>query len=235
MPTIQPSRREALQNDHFRVLHVDDDSDFVELAAEFIQREDDRLVVDVALTARDALKRLSEDDIDCVISDCEMPDVDGIDFLEAVRDAHPELPFILFTGKGSEEVASEAISAGATEYMQKEGGTDQYAVLANRVTVACEGYLSQLQLHQMTELYETMLQTMTEVVLVTDPSGGFTYICPNVEHIFGYTVDEVAELETVNAFLGSHGSTRPPSKPTAPSRMSRDRSPTNRARHGRSS
>lgn len=39
----------------------------------------------------------------------------------------------LFTGKGSEEVASEAISAGVSDHLQKESGTDQYAILANRI------------------------------------------------------------------------------------------------------
>ncbi len=51
---------------------------------------------------------------------------DGIEFLEAVREGHRDLPFILYTGKGSEEVASDAISAGVTDYLQKGSGTDQY-------------------------------------------------------------------------------------------------------------
>ncbi len=61
-----------------------------------------------------------------------MPGQDGIEFLESVRAIDEKLPFILFTGKGSEEVASEAISAGVTDYLQKHQGTDQYTMLANR-------------------------------------------------------------------------------------------------------
>jgi PAS domain S-box-containing protein len=62
-----------------------------------------------------------------------MPNQNGIEFLRSVREIYPDLPFILFTGKGSEEVASEAISAGVSDYLQKESGTDQYTVLANRI------------------------------------------------------------------------------------------------------
>lgn len=61
-----------------------------------------------------------------------MPGQNGIEFLETDREEYPNLPFILYTGKGSEEVASDAISAGATDYLQKGSGTDQYQLLANR-------------------------------------------------------------------------------------------------------
>ena len=72
-----------------------------------------------------------------------MPAKNGIGFLEEVRETDPDLPFILFTGKGSEEVAGDAIAAGATDYLQKGSGTDQYTVLANRIQNAVEQYRSQ--------------------------------------------------------------------------------------------
>lgn len=53
-----------------------------------------------------------------------MPGLDGLDVLERVRGEYPDLPFILFTGKGSEEIASDAISKGVTDYLQKGGGTE---------------------------------------------------------------------------------------------------------------
>ncbi|WP_416838505.1 PAS domain-containing protein [Haloferax sp. DFSO52] len=117
-----------------RVLHVDDDPYFGELTATYLERENERLSVVSATRAEDGAARLDENDIDCIVSDYDMPGQSGIDFLETVRETHPELPFILFTGKGSEEVAADAISAGATDYIQKETGTSQYTVLANRIT-----------------------------------------------------------------------------------------------------
>jgi hypothetical protein len=59
-------------------------------------------------------------------------------FLGRVRDRFGDLPFVLFTGKGSKELANEATSAGVTDYLQKTGGTDQYTLLARRVTNAVE-------------------------------------------------------------------------------------------------
>ncbi|WP_101297847.1 bacterio-opsin activator domain-containing protein [Halegenticoccus soli] len=52
------------------------------------------------------------------------------------------------------------------------------------------------------ELYRVTLENLTDTVLVTDDGGEFTFVCPNVHHIFGYAADEVRELGTVDALLG---------------------------------
>ena len=123
----------SMSSDSIHILHVDDDRDFAELTASFLKRDDDRFSIEIETHADTALDALTDRRFDCVISDYDMPNQNGIQFLEAVREDYPELPFILFTGKGSEAVASEAISAGVTDYLQKESGTEQYTVLANRI------------------------------------------------------------------------------------------------------
>ncbi len=128
-----------------RILHVDDDPKFADLTATFLEREDDRFTVETATSATDGLDRLTEE-IDCIVSDYEMPVTNGIEFLEAVRDEYPDLPFILFTGKGNEEVASDAISAGVTDYLQKQSGTQQYELLGNQISNAVEAYHSKRSL-----------------------------------------------------------------------------------------
>jgi PAS domain S-box-containing protein len=131
-----------MSNDEIRVLHVDDAPDFAAMVAEFLEREQDGFVVETATSVERGLDILARTQVDCVVSDYEMPARTGIEFLEAVRADYPDLPFVLYTGKGSEEIASEAISAGVTDYLQKEGGTSQYTVLANRVANAVEQYRS---------------------------------------------------------------------------------------------
>ncbi len=119
-----------------RVLHVDDDPEVAELTAAFLTRADDRFEVETVAGADAALERIDGSAVDCIVSDYDMPGRNGIEFLRAVRESHRTLPFILFTGKGSEEVASEAVSAGVTDYLQKGTGTEQYDLLANRITNA---------------------------------------------------------------------------------------------------
>ena len=145
--------------DAIDVLHVDDQPDLADVAATFLEREDDRIAVRTATDAEEGLSVLADDDIDCIVSDFDMPGTDGLAFLETVREDYGDLPFVLYTGKGSEEVASDAISAGVTDYMQKETGTDQYAVLANRVVNAVEQHRAERKAERhrrrLTELSES--------------------------------------------------------------------------------
>ncbi|GCF14118.1 hypothetical protein Harman_20530 [Haloarcula mannanilytica] len=115
------------------VLHVDDEPGLAETAAGFLRHENGGFSVETVTSASEGLERL-DDGFDCVVSDYDMPEMNGIEFLKAVRASYPDLPFVLFTGKGSEEIASEAISAGVSDYLQKRGGTERYALLANRIT-----------------------------------------------------------------------------------------------------
>jgi PAS domain S-box-containing protein len=121
-----------------RVLYVDADPAFADTVVDFLEHEDGRFDVETAPDAATGLERLATDAFDCVVADHDLPDRDGIAFLEAVRERFPDLPFILYTGQGSEDVASDAISVGVTEYLRKGRGPDQYATLADRIRDAVE-------------------------------------------------------------------------------------------------
>ena len=155
-----------------RVLHVDDDSDFLEVASTFLERADEDLTVVTETSVAAGLERLEGPDrFDCVVSDYDMPGKNGLGFLKRVRDRHPELPFVLFTGKGSEEIASEAISAGVTDYLQKETGTDQYTVLANRIRNVVEGSRSERVLRRTEERYRALVDHSPAPIVVYDSEG----------------------------------------------------------------
>jgi PAS domain S-box-containing protein len=152
-----------------RVLHVDDDEEIRELVALQLERQRENLSVVTESSADDGLARLADDDVDCVVSDHDMPEKDGLDFLRDVRERYPELPFVLFTGKGSEEIASDAISAGVTEYLQKGVGTDQYTVLANRIECAVSAYRAEQALAESQRRLSTLISNLS----------GFVYRCRN--------------------------------------------------------
>lgn len=173
--------------DLIRVLHVDDDPEFVEMTATFLETEDDRLTVETAHNACDGLERVADGEFDCIISDYEMPGQSGIEFLEAVRETHAKLPFILYTGKGSEAVASDAISAGVTDYLQKEAGTEQYELLANRVRHAVERRRAQ----RVRQRHLKAIETAQEGISILDKDGRFVYVNEVWGELFGYDPEEL--------------------------------------------
>ncbi len=118
------------------VLYVDDEPELLEIGKLFLEKKC-AIRVATALSAIDALKALDQDHFDAIISDYQMPGLNGIEFLKKTRKKYGDIPFILFTGKGREEVVIEAINFGADFYIQKGGAPDsQFAELAHKVRQA---------------------------------------------------------------------------------------------------
>jgi len=130
------------------VLLVDDDRSVRTLAAESLAAETDQFRITDTSSPTEALELLAIEAYDCIVSDQEMPEMTGIELLNAVRDEHGGLPFVLFTGRGSEEIASDAISAGVTDYLRKQSGQEQYTILANRISNAVEQHRTRRQLER---------------------------------------------------------------------------------------
>ena len=170
-----------------RILHVDDESGFADMTATFLEREDERVDVQTATSAAAGLEILADNDIHCIVSDYDMPDRNGIQFLKAVREEYDSLPFILFTGKGSEEIASDAISAGVTDYLQKGSGTDQYAVLANRITNAVESQRVKRERNRQLDAIETA----QEGISILDEDGTFIFVNEAYADLYGYDPEEM--------------------------------------------
>ncbi|MDD3136369.1 MAG: response regulator, partial [Methanoregula sp.] len=102
------------------ILYVDDESALLDIAKLFLERTGE-YHVDTATSVLQALDLLRKNTYEAIISDYQMPDTDGIAFLKILRKDYPSLPFIIFTGKGREEIAVEAFENGADFYLQKGG------------------------------------------------------------------------------------------------------------------
>jgi DNA-binding NtrC family response regulator len=87
-----------------------------------------------------------------------------VDFLRSVRERSARLPFILYTGKGSEEVASEAISQGVTDYLQKKHTGQQYDLLANRIRNAVSRSRAERHLEEREEMLAGLHEGMRSLM-----------------------------------------------------------------------
>jgi len=121
------------------ILHVDDDADLGELVALYLERGDVDCSVTTETSPVEALERIrGEERFDVVITDYSMPRMNGIEFLESLRETHPELPVLLFSGEETTEIAAEIVHAGVTDYLRKGFGSDQYTRLVRRVEHAAD-------------------------------------------------------------------------------------------------
>ncbi|WP_157744145.1 PAS domain S-box protein [Halopenitus persicus] len=183
--------RDSRKAGRVRILHVDDDQDFAELSATFLERENSQFEVQTATNASEGFVQLTERSFDCVVSDYDMPGQNGLEFLETVREAHPNLPFIIYTGKGSEEIASDAISAGVTDYLQKEGGTSQYTVLSNRISNAVENYYAQKKLVDREQRLNLFFEESPLGAIEWDENFTFVRLNDTAEEILGFSEHEL--------------------------------------------
>nr|MBP9009584.1 response regulator [Methanospirillum sp.] len=118
------------------ILLVDDDPALLEACRLYLE-DTGEYAVDTSLSATEALIRLQQKSYDVIIADYEMPDMNALQFLSIFRRCDPFTPFIVFTGRGREEVVIQALEGGADYYLQKgEDPKTQFEALRDRIAGA---------------------------------------------------------------------------------------------------
>jgi CheY-like chemotaxis protein len=120
-------------DDSYDILIVDDEPGMLNLARIFLEMEPG-LQITTTTSGLQALQLINSQDFDAIVSDYQMPGMDGIELLKAVRSKQINVPYVLFTGRGREDVAIAALNNGADFYIQKGGEPKaQYAELRNAI------------------------------------------------------------------------------------------------------
>jgi CheY-like chemotaxis protein/anti-sigma regulatory factor (Ser/Thr protein kinase) len=100
------------------LLVVDDSGVDRTLAGQLLSKNADWTVA-YACNGKEAVEQLEQHVPDLVVTDLQMPEMNGLELVELVRELHPWIPVVLMTGYGSEEIAREAIEKGAASYVPK--------------------------------------------------------------------------------------------------------------------
>lgn len=165
------------------ILLVDDDPRFRERMADLIERKNTVASVTTAPDGATAIDRLESGSYDCVVSDLRMPGMDGLELAERVRAADETLPFVLVTAAGSEETASEAFSAGVSEYFRKN--TD-VAVLVRRIRHLVDRAQGKRSVKRTKERYEALIEDSSDLVAVVRADGTITYHSESLRRTMGF-------------------------------------------------
>ncbi|MDD1723664.1 MAG: PAS domain S-box protein [Methanospirillum sp.] len=148
------------------VLYVDDDETFCRFVATYFGKSEDFRVTTVR-SGREAVDMALSGEYDIVVSDYHMPGMNGIDLLHAYREKGSHIPFILFTGKGREEVVIEAINSGAAFYLQKGGETRSlFAELAHKIRQAVDTEYAHRSLRESEEKFRLLFETASDGILL---------------------------------------------------------------------
>jgi PAS domain S-box-containing protein len=191
------------------ILFVDDESVQLAVGKTFLERTGD-FAVDTLGSAQDALASENLEQYDAIVSDYQMPGLDGIGLLQRIRSSGNTVPFILFTGKGREEIVIRALDEGANFYVRKGGEPDaQYAELGHKIRMAVHQQRDQravresdLAVRENLERYHLILKNANEGIIVNEltPRGPGKFLEANDAacRILGLTSEELRRVSLVD-------------------------------------
>lgn len=192
--TVEFPKREvidATREASIRVLHVDDEAGFLKAAKQMLKMQGP-FQVDTASSVDEANEKMKEKAYDVVICDYIMPRKDGLQFLKELRDSGNNIPFIIFTGKGREEVVIKALNLGADQYIGKIGNPETvYCELAHAINQALESKKAEDSLRKSEEKYRSLVEDTSAGVISVDPEGRFTFVNKGICEVIGYSEKEL--------------------------------------------
>ncbi|MFH0966122.1 MAG: PAS domain S-box protein [Methanobacteriota archaeon] len=168
------------------ILYVDDEEALL-YAVKLTLEDTGRCSVDTASSPELALVMLSSHPYDAIISDYDMPDMKGVEFLQMVRARFGDIPFIFYTGVSKEDVLIEAINNGANYYLQKGGDPEpQFAELIHSVEQAVFRRRAEQALHESETRYRNIIENIIDVYYRTDHEGKLIFASPSCLTLLGY-------------------------------------------------
>jgi len=172
------------------VLCVDDEPNLLELTKIFLEKEDDRLSVDTSTSTEEALKYLETKTYEAIVCDYQMPGMNGLEFLESLRNQNNLIPFIILTGKSREEVAIRALNLGADRYLQKGGDPKTlYGVLAQAIIQEVSHKRAENDLLFINSLLKAQYETSIDGILVVDGTGQLIFHNKRFKEMWGIPQD----------------------------------------------
>ncbi|MCW3990202.1 MAG: PAS domain S-box protein [Candidatus Bathyarchaeota archaeon] len=183
-----------------RVLHVDDEQSQLKFTKSFVNLSDSTIHMESVATPEAALRRLKEENFDCIVSDYQMPILNGIELARRIR-GFSDIPIIIYTGRGSEEVAETAFTVGIDDYIRKEITPSHYQVLARRIRSAVDKKRAEDKVIQERDLAQKYLDVAGVMLVILDTEGRVMLLNQKGCEILGVSQEEALGKNWFDSFL----------------------------------
>lgn len=185
----------------FRVLVVDDEPALLELTQAWLARSGD-IQVETTTSPTQGLDMLAKTRYDAVISDYEMPEMDGIAFLKEVRRRGMAIPFIIFSGRGREDVVIDALNSGADFYLRKGGDPSaQFAELRNMILQAVARKQAEADVQLAGDMYQSIFEHTGAATIIIESDMTVSLVNSGFTDLTGYRREEVEGKMPWTAFV----------------------------------
>jgi len=125
-----------------KVVYVASDEGTANRVLAALDAESDQFLVEATTEPSRGLERLADGDVDCVVSDYDLPGTDGVELLERAHQQDRTLPAVLCTDEGNDSIVNEAVATGVSEYVLRGSGSDWEGTLATRIRSAVRRHQS---------------------------------------------------------------------------------------------
>ncbi len=187
-----------------RVLHVDDELCLLKIARQCLEMEG-RFQVDTVSSVKEAMEKMSNGSYDAVISDYQMPEKDGLEFLKELRQNGNDIPFIVFTGKGREEMVIKALNLGADYYVNKNGDPEAvYCELSHCLRSAVEKHRAEIKVTETIHKLQVIYQNAVEGISFVDSEENFVFVNKAFADILGCKEDQLVGMN-LRRFVDEEG------------------------------
>ncbi|WP_292370308.1 PAS domain S-box protein [Methanoregula sp. UBA64] len=192
------------------VLYVDDDPALLDIGKTFLELSG-RIQIHTVSSVSEALEEIKRRDYDGVITDYEMPHINGIAFLRYIREHYRDLPVVLFTGRSREEIAIEALNSGADFYLQKGGNPKpQFAELEYNLLHAIERRKAQEELRESRQLMANLIDFLPDATFAINRENVVISWNRMMEKITGISAGDIMGRATYREALARFNEQRIP-------------------------
>ncbi len=150
-------------------------------------------------TGEEAVRSARSRPPDLLIMDIRLAGaMDGIEASKRIREML-DVPVVYLTASTDGDTLRRSLATNPSGYVHKPV---EAAALRYTVEMALYRHGMERRVRESEELYRATIENISDAVFLTDEQGGFIFICPNVDVIFGHSYDEVSAMGSIGALMG---------------------------------